>query len=706
MSETITTENYDELGVKLAGDFETAKSNRKVVEDRWIEDLRQYKGEYKNTKNFGKRAKVFVKATRLKVETLSRLMMANMFGNANETSWSIQPSPSPDVSEQDWQAIVSRMIEAKPDAKPEDFEKACKALVEIRARNMTTEIQDQLDYNEERKWTELNRKCINSSLIYGTGILKGPLTESYMTTKWSQSEEIDPITGQIKSSWKAQREEKLRPYIEFIPVWDIYPSGYATDIKDSEAIFQRHIKSKQELRNLAKREDFDKSKILEYISAHPEGDASTFENYETQLNSLSADDENPKREKQYELIEFWGIIEKKYLQSFVEGDVSEDMWCNVFMLGKSVVKIAIQPIDNVKLPYYFSYFDKDETSIWGTGLPYLTRDMQIMMNSSIRIMLDNAAISSGPQLEINMDLLNDGQDVEDVYPWKLWLRGGDGQMKDPNAPAIRAYEIPSTLQDVSKIFEISNLLLDDVSGVPKVDGGDEKVGQAASTASGLSMLMNRSNTMTREALLRYDDCVIRPIITNIYHWNMQFNDKPEIKGDYQIKARGIQSGMAKEFKVQSLMNFYGLVRQDPQLMSFLKLDEFIKEIATNNEISSTVLRDKEEADAWMQQQQQQAMQQQNQQIMSQLAPVLQKQEQAIQTLAKNLQEIKDRPDEQEGMSLMDQHQIQIEMEKLRLEEERIQAEIALKEKEIEANIEIKRFEAESKAHSRLTEQAQ
>ena len=52
--------------------------------------------------------------------------------------------------------------------------------------------------------------------------------------------------------------------------------------------------------------------------------------------------------------------------------------------------------------------------------------MQEMTNSAFRAMLDNAAISAGPQMEVNLDLLSEDEDPREVHPFKVWMRTGTG----------------------------------------------------------------------------------------------------------------------------------------------------------------------------------------------------------------------------------------------------------------------------------------
>jgi hypothetical protein len=644
----------DNLGLRLLDKFEDAEKDRKEVEDRWVKALRAYRGKYSDAQLSAMdkaRSKTFIRSGRVKVGNLTRLELSIMLGN-NDASWTIEATPNPDVSDQDWQGLVERVLQAKPDAGPEDFEAAVRALANIRAKNMSREIQDQLDGNMERRWSEMLRQGVFSKNLYGTGCLKGPLVEEYEATTWKQVQALDAQTGQPVPQWMPVRETKLRPYLEFVPVWNIYPDSSAKRLEDATFLFQRHIYTKPELRKLGKREDFDDEKISAFLAEYPEGNADTWKDYETSLNTLSDDrGASAKRERQYEVLEFWGLVRQGDLMECGCGDVGEDadleedVWAHVWMLGPVVIKSAMQPLEDITIPYRFGYFDKDESSIWGYGLMDLTEDTQEMLNAGVRILLDNAAICAGPQVEVNLDLVDDGGDVQDVYPFKVWLRGGDGMMRDANSPAVRVTPIPSMSQDMLGIIQLAERFNDEISGVPSSDTGDiGRVGKDQ-TATEASIRTQRSNALVREQVLQWDDNVTRPLITDVYKWNMQFNPRPDIKGDFEVKVRGIAGTQAKEIRAQQLVAFWQMVMGDPEARGMVKVDELIRTISQNMEIPETVVREKEDFEAHQQQMMEQQAMMQGQAVMQQLQPVLQQMGQAIQKHEQALQQLLGKPDD-------------------------------------------------------------
>lgn len=61
---------------------------------------------------------------------------------------------------------------------------------------------------------------------------------------------------------------------------------------------------------------------------------------------------------------------------------------------------------------------------------------------------------------------------------------------------------------------------------------------AGETASGLSMLMGASNILLKDRVKDFDEYVSAPFIRAMYRFNMQWNPREEIKGDYEVVATG------------------------------------------------------------------------------------------------------------------------------------------------------------------------
>jgi hypothetical protein len=234
------------------------------------------------------------------------------------------------------------------------------------------------------------------------------------------------------------------------------------------------------------------------------------------------------------------------------------------------------------IPYYVYYFDKDETSIYGEGIAAIMRDPQRLVNASIRAMIDNAAHCAGPQYEVNVDLLADGEDPSDIGAFKVWLRTGrDADVAGKEV--VRVKTIASYTPEFLNMYGLFSRLGDEVTIVPRYLQGDARVSGAGRTASGLSMLMGQANVGLSDLVKMFDDGITKPFITSMYNWNMEFNDKQDIKGDMKIIARGSTALMAKEIRAQQIQTFLQMTL-NPEDVTWIKRGNLLRRWSESTDI--------------------------------------------------------------------------------------------------------------------------
>lgn len=543
---TATGTIIDALGLRLQALYSRAKSDRYTAELRWLEDLRQYKGVYdpaEAAKFTPGKSKSFTRMTRIKVKSATARMMDLVFPAGSEDNWSINPTPVPEgeVSPQ-LMMQLAQQLQRLPTAEEQRI--ALNAQVDEAARLMELEIRDQL---VDAKYRKLMKLVIQSGNLFGTGILKGPLVNRDYRKAWSPNPD---------GTWSLSNVPTLKPFIDFTPVWEMYPDTLAATFSEARYNFQRSIMPKHMVLDLAQRPDFSAKEIKQYLRDHPDGD-STMLFWEVELRRLGWNlTGNTAQGKRYEVVEFWGVIDAKELIDLgmqLPDDSMEEYWANVWMLGPKIIKVDVQPIEGMQLPYYAYYWDKDETSIFGEGIPSIMRDDQTSLNAATRALQDNAAICAGPQLEANVDLLAPNEDVRDVYPFKVWQRSGVGQ--EAQYPAIRSIKMESHSQEYMALANFFANNIHEATIPSYMHGEATSKGSVGRTASGLSMLMSSAQVTFKDQLFSLDDDVQRPFIEGMYHWNMQFNSKPEIKGDFSVNVKGTSSLVAREIRAQNLEQF-------------------------------------------------------------------------------------------------------------------------------------------------------
>ncbi len=616
------------LGLWLRDRFDYEKKQRVSTEDEFMQDLRQYKGlyeadEWKRLSEQKYRSKLFTKMTRRKVKAFDSRMMEMLFPSGKDKNWSIKPTPEPDVmltpmaqellqKEQmkiaqqdvqqqmqetglDQQTVVRRLQMGgyQPQIPREKIQQIQLSVAKATSVRMDKTISDQL---AELDYKKKCQQALHSGHVYGTGIMKGPLAQIKGRPKWVNN-------GQ----WMQTMAKELKPFIDFVSVWNLYPDSAAKCPKDLDYLYERHVMTKGQVADLAKRPGFDQELLGNYLREFPSGDCQE-ESWETQMDAEDPrnDTVNERVFQRYEVIEYWGTLNDEYLRDLgIEPDPMQSIWVNCWVLGHFVVKIGAVPIEGMDHPYHFYYFDKDESSFWGTGVPFVIRDDQHALNSTVRAMMDNMASTVGPQWELNTDYLPPGEKSREIYPNRIWYRRGDGRY-----PALRAVEVSSRMNEFLGIKGMFETQIHENTLPAYMQG--QQAGGAGRTASGLSMLMGSANLDVKDQITAFDLGITRGLIRGMYFWNMHFNPDEQIKGDYEVVARGSSSLVAKEIRTQQLDQLLPLLT-NPAYSNYVDQRSLLEEIfKARDMLDSEILLTPQEYDERVKMQQQ--IQQQQQQI--------------------------------------------------------------------------------------------
>jgi hypothetical protein len=570
------------LGSMFLAEFAKAEQDRLTTEERWLQDLRQYKGKYDPEEEAAigaSRSKSYVRKTRVKVKTVDSRVADLLFPAGSDKNWDIAPTPIPTVDESERQAIIAQMKQAMaqqmqaqaqqqaqaqpgqpvqaiqpgqiPEPPKEVVDAAILAAVTRRAKGMAKQIDDQLI---ESRYKKCALQVLHSGHLYGTGVLKGPLVERRVRTRFV------PQGG----NWVAQNESYLVPFVDVVPLWRFYPDMGATEIGQCRFAYERHTFTHAQIYALTTNKSFRKEEIVRHLEANPDG-LLTHRYYDSELKAIG--DRQTKQGDiggQFEVLERWGWIDAKTLAGIgvvvAPERAQETFFSNIWVLPNGVViKAALQPLNGVTWPYHLYYFDKDETSIFGEGLSSIMRDDQKMLNAATRMSLDNAAITSGPVIEMDISQMASAVNPADVIsPWNVVMTNG----KHPGQPAIRPVVIPNNLEWLQAMARQFDQNADEVTAIPRYMSGDNATNGAAGTSSGLSMLMGAVNIVIKDLITGYDENITTPFLQSLYRWNMQFNKDASIKGDFDVYARGTASLVAKEVRARQLNEFAQMSAND------------------------------------------------------------------------------------------------------------------------------------------------
>ena len=609
------------LGARLKSLYREYKDARRDIEDEWLMDLRQYNGQYEpdviaRLDSQGARSKVFVGLTRTKVMAAYSRIVDLMF-QASDTYFGIKPTPRPTIDplkamqmrQQAMQEVAAAsgmptadgmgdLVAARMEELEPMFLEAEKAIAEEAASEMTIDILDQLiEANSDQKI----KSAIMEACIFGSGAIKSG------TVSIDRSQSYSKVMNEAgESGYALSMIERVTPDIEAVSIFDLYPDPYCTNLRDCDGLFRRHILTKRQLRDLKDLPGFDGEEIEEVIRTQRSGDH-TEETHERTRREISGINEFGES-RRYEVLEYWGCIDGQDLADYgveldEDTDLTQQFDSNVRLLGGKVIKIQLNPVMGYKIPYQIFPYERSPHQFWGTGVPKMMRDSQSTMNAATRIYLDNMALSSGPMMEVNSDLLAAGEDPTDIHPWRVFLReGGDGTM-----PAVRFFQPVANANGLTSIIDIFRRFADETTSLPSYTHG-EQTKSLNKTATGISMLMGAANVSLKSTIKNLDDFLVRPMIESLFHFNMQYGTNEKSKGDLKVVARGSTALIQKEVQSQRLLQFMSLLGS-PEDQMLVNRPQLLKSIAESMDIDpEAFMKSEEEINAEIQQQQAQQQQ--------------------------------------------------------------------------------------------------
>lgn len=559
-AKVIKSSELAQIGNHLDSLFRQFVSDRRILELKWLRNLRQYLGQYDpdiERQLAPNRSRAYPRITRIKVIAMLSHIMNLMFPG-NERNWELKASPTPDLDPQAVMAAIEGMMqkneEAGVDSPPDEemLEAAVRQIAEERAEDFEELIDDQLQEiggDQTIDYINLNRRTLFSGILYGLGVLIGPFPRPTQVTKWGK----DPYSGFPMP----EIIEGFKPVLEQLPVWDFYPDLSAKTLRSMDGYFIRRVMSASQLRGLRKRPGFFPEQIDEYLKTNPVGNYKA-QPFEAELRVMgiksNVNEQKPETNK-YELIIWNGPLSAKFL-SLAGVDIpdelkGEDIEAEVWMIGGRVIKADMNEwrklgVEGMRTYHYF-LFDEDDTSPIGNGLPNVMRDSQMSISASVRMLLDNASVVCGPNLELNTDLLRMDQDLAGIAPYKTWYREGTGP--DAAQPSVRPLSFDSHIKELSEIVELFMKFADLETFIASDPGSNQNKmpSEPYRTAAGASMLKGLEQLPFKDVIRNFDSFT-QSIIQSLVIFNKKFNPELAPNGDFNVIARGATSLIAKELR--------------------------------------------------------------------------------------------------------------------------------------------------------------
>lgn len=455
-----------------------------------------------------------------------------------------------------------------------------KALIEVIPNDKSSEApaklmrEEVLSQLEEADLTEKIKIGILENVLYGTMFMQGPVPISVKKKKWKvdmRGTLSNYVLGNFSSAYQMVISSETLPTIYSRNFFEVYPAPYATDLSSCEGIIHRPFISEYDLIELSNVPGFDVEAIRACLTDGPQ-EVSDIDYTETKSSVRFT---GGKR-KGFDLIYYAGKLKLSDLANPQDNSDTPkepfgyaEVFCWVINGGKEprIIKFEMNPDILGRRGFYSSVFERVPYESFGVGIGENIKDISELITGAVRLFIDAKKMAL-PQVAINTNKWDPGGSLS-FAPFKIWRFNGDPR------EAISSMNFPDISVGLTALIELAERYADEFTGVPKWTTGTESR-MLNKTATGISMLMNAQSQLMRGAVENLDDYVIEPIGEGFVDWNMEFSQRPDIKGDYYVAASGLSSLMQKETLNQQLLGLLSfivnpMVLQNPIALKFLRI---------------------------------------------------------------------------------------------------------------------------------------
>lgn len=593
--------------------------NTEGIGERLLEALRTYKGQYSPAKLAELKkfqgSEVYARLTATKCRGATALLRDIYLGP--ERPWDIDPTPVPEIPDNieetiqqlvsievttmqqagqqiDQQAIADRVRMLR-----EAAERAAKKQAAAESERASSKVQDVL---VEGRFYDAFAEFLIDLPIFPFACIKGPVVRRAPQLKW--------VDGQ------AQMQYLPKMFWYRVAPFDLYWSPGAANVHEAEFV-ERVRLTREDLMSVRGLPGYDNAAIDQVLTRF--GDIGMREWWDT------TDHERARLEDR----ERWprtssGLIDTAEYHGSVQGstlldwgmaadkipDPLQEYRVQAWLIDRFVIKVQLNPTPMQRAPYYISNFEKVPGTMVGYGLPDLLEDVQSITNAAARSLVNNLSISSGPQVVINDAVMTPGED-DTLYPWKRWHANWDPMVTGSLKP-IDFFQPQSNAEVLLGVYEKFNAIADEISAIPRYMLGNEKVGGAGRTASGLAMLMGSAAKTLQNVAASIDRDVMRPALSQLYDMIM-LTMPGMFRGDESINVKGVNYATKREQDRMRQLEFLQITSNpiDQAIIGIPGRATVLRGVASNLGLDhEKVIPDDKEIQAQMQMQQQAMMAQQ------------------------------------------------------------------------------------------------
>lgn len=611
-------------------------AKQQTSEIKMLKSVRARRGEYDPDKLAQLReqgsATIYMMLTSNKCRAASSWLKDTLVTAAEDKPWTIQPSPVPDLPPNQVEGIMAQAEQEVQQlymmGQPPTDQQVRERLLEMKdmamsqikdmakrtAERMELKMSDQLF---EGNWNVAFSEFLDDITTFPSAIMKGPVVRKRPKMQWVPSPD-GQYTLDVKDTLTLEWE-RVDPF-------NIYPAADSSDINDG-FIIERHKLARADLQALIGVEGYSDGAIRAVLEEYGKGGLRDW--IYVDMNKAAAEGKSTMGVQQnpselIDALQFWGNVQGQLLKDWgmTEEEIPDplmDYPIEGWVVGHWVIKAVVNADPLGRKPYYKASYEEVPGAFWGNSVADLCRDTQDICNAAARSLVNNLSIASGPQVVYNIDRLPQGENITQLYPWKVWQVTSDPLAG--SAPPMQFYQPNSLAAELMAVYEKFATLADEYTGIPRYMTGDSPAGGAGRTATGMNMLMSNAGKSIKQVIANIDRTVIEPAIDRLYFYNMRYGTDPDLKGDVNVRARGAASLVQKEQAQVRQNQFLQIALQSPAVQQVIGMEgiaELLRQAAKTLDLNPDhivppveILKQRMANEAQMAQQQQAQMAQQN-----------------------------------------------------------------------------------------------
>lgn len=555
-----------QLASYIKSRFEIFRNHRNTAagwSERLLASLRAFNGQYDATRlmeirKFGG-SEIYARVIAQKCRAASSLLRDIYL--SQDRPWAVRPPSNPEVPPQILKSINDLMMGETADVSqalgrppsPSDLEQRRMALLDSaedaakkKASKQARESEDKIeDLLRTGGFYHALAEFLVDLPVFPFGVIKGPVVKVIPTVTW-------PAGG-------GQPTVKMKPTLTWnrVSPFDLWFTPGVADIENAEVIEKLRI-TRGELNDLLDLPGYNQDEIRAVLDAYGRGGLYDAWDTTDAERAVLESRENPawNRSAMITMMEYNGNVQGRILQDYglAVPDELRDYHVQVWCIGSHVIKAHLSPSPRSRHPYFITSFEKVPGTPVGNSLVDLLADMQEASNATLRALINNLSISSGPQVVINDDRITPDDANAELYPWKRWHVRNDPVGNNAQVP-ISFFMPTSNSDQLTKVYNAFITIADDVSAIPKYVGGSGGGSGAGRTASGLAMLMGNASKILQTVSANIDRDVVEPALLQLSDLILLTDTSGILSGEEKISVLGVNVAIQRETIRQRQIEF-------------------------------------------------------------------------------------------------------------------------------------------------------